>query len=174
MLLETERLIIRDLQTQDASDFVEMASDGSLNDVGFDKDCSSWMSEWIVEAKGFANRDNPSVDYLAYAVALKEANAVIGSVGCSYYDDLQEIGITYFVGASYRNKGYAVEAVKAYVNYFFEHYHVLKMIATVREENVSSWKVLEKAGFGMTEKKMYMDLNDEEEKMYRFYEITRE
>lgn len=37
MLLETERLIIRDLQTKDASDFVEMASDRSLNDIGFNQ-----------------------------------------------------------------------------------------------------------------------------------------
>lgn len=36
MWIETQRLIIRDLKSEDGTTFVEMASDGSLNDVGFD------------------------------------------------------------------------------------------------------------------------------------------
>ncbi len=62
-----------------------------------------------------------------------------------YYEDLNEVGITYFIGAQYRNAGYAVEAVQAYIKYFFSAYNIQKMIATVRAENVSSWKVVEKA-----------------------------
>lgn len=85
------------------------------------------------------------MDYLAYTIVLKEGNIVVGSVGCSYYDDLQETGITYFIGAQYRNNGYASEAVKAYTEYFLKQYSVPKMIAAVRAENVSSWKVIEKA-----------------------------
>lgn len=51
MLIETKRLIIRDLQTEDEIPFAEMAADGSLNDIGFDEDCGSWMAEWVSEAK---------------------------------------------------------------------------------------------------------------------------
>lgn len=173
MKIETQRLAIRDLQSDDEKFFVEMASDGSLNDIGFDENCGEWMAEWITEAKQFAVRNNPKMDYLAYAVTLKDENIVIGSVGCSYYEDLDEVGITYFIGADYRNSGYAIEAVKAYINYFFNNYDLQKMIATVRAENISSWKVVEKAGFALTEKKMYKDLNDAEEEMYHFYEVTR-
>lgn len=173
MRIETRRLTIRDLKTDDEIPFVEMAADGSLNDIGFDKDCSGWMTKWIAEAKGLAIRDNPNMDYLAYAVMLTNENIVVGSIGCSYYEDLQEIGVTYFIGAQYRNNGYAVEAVKAYTKYFFNHYNVQKMIATVRSENVSSWKVVEKAGFLLTEKRMYKDLNDEKEELYHFYEMTK-
>ena len=36
-----------------------MASDGSLNDVGFDDSCDDWMADWITEAKQFAIRNNP-------------------------------------------------------------------------------------------------------------------
>lgn len=45
------------------------------------------------------------------------------------------------------------------------------MIATVREENISSWKVVEKAGFALVERKLYQDINDDKEEMYRFYEM---
>lgn len=174
MLIETQRLIIRDLQTEDGISFAEMAADGSLNDCGLDKDCHRWMTEWVAEAKKLAIRDNPKMDWLAYTVSLKNEDLVVGSIGCSYYDDLEEIGITYFIGAQYRNNGYASEAIRAYVKYFFNNYDGQKMIATVRDENVSSCKAVEKAGFRLTEKRMYKDLNDDKEEIYHFYEIIRE
>ena len=173
MLIETQRLIIRDLETEDGTSFAEMAADGSLNDCGFDKDCSRWMTEWVAEAKELAIRDNPYIDWLAYTITLKNENIIVGSIGCSYYEDLQEIGITYFIGSQYRNNGYASESIKTYIEYFFNHYDVQKVIATVRDENVSSWKAVEKAGFRLTEKRMYKDLNDDKEELYHFYEITR-
>lgn len=37
----------------------------------------------------------------------------------------------------------AVEAVKAYIEYFFSSYNVQRMIATARAENIPSWKVIE-------------------------------
>lgn len=131
-----------------------MAADGSLNEIGFGKDCNAWMANWITEAKKLTDADNPTMEYLAYAIELKEKNIVIGSVGCSYYDDLKETGITYFIGAKHRNNGYAVEAAKAYVKYFMKHYNIYKLIAAVREENIPSWKVIEKAGFKLVEKKI--------------------
>ena len=174
MRVETERLFIRDVEKEDEIPFVEMALDGSLCDCGFDKDCSKWMAGWITEAKELADADNPNAEYLAYTITLKNEDTVVGSVGCSFYEDLQEIGITYFIGNQYRNNGYAIEAVKAYVGYFFKRYNVPKMIATIREENISSWKVIEKAGFTLNEKKMYKDINDVKEELYRFYEIDRD
>ena len=35
MIIETDRLIIRDVALPDGEAFIHMASDGSLNDVGF-------------------------------------------------------------------------------------------------------------------------------------------
>ena len=171
MRIETQSLLIRDIETYDAVPFAIMAADGTLNDCGFDEDCSNWITEWITEAKDFAHRDNPNTDYLAYTITLKDGAAVVGSVGCSYYEDLRETGITYFVGTQFRNNGYAVEAVKAYTEYFLKHYHAKRIIATVTDENVPSWKVIEKAGYILNTQKLYKDLNDNEEKLYRFYEI---
>lgn len=126
MQIETQRLLIRNVKTEDELPFAIMASDGSLHDCGFDNNCGSWMKKWIAEVKDFELRNNPYMDYLAYTITLKDETAVIGSIGCSYYEDLKEIGITYFVGAKYRNNGYAVEAVRGYTKYFLNHYHVKK------------------------------------------------
>ena len=131
MQIETKRLVIRDIKTNDAVPFAIMTADGTLNDGA----------------------------------------EVVGSVGCSYYEDLRETRITYFVGAQYRNNGYAVEVVKAYTEYFLKCYNAKRIIATVRNENVPSWKVIEKAGYILNTQRMYKDLNDAKEELYRFYEI---
>jgi RimJ/RimL family protein N-acetyltransferase len=102
------------------------------------------------------------------------SGATVGSVGCSYYEDLEKVGITYFIGADFRNNGYASEAIKAYVCYFFEHYDENEIIATIREDNLPSWKTIERAGFSLTEKKMYRDITDANEELYRFYLAQRE
>ena len=174
MQIETQRLLIRDVKTEDEIPYVEMAKDGTLNDCGFDRHCGSWITKWIAEAKDFALRDNPDMDYLAYTITLKDEAKVVGSIGCSFYEDFQETGITYFIGTQYRNNGYAVEAVRAYTEYFLKRYNAKRMIATVRNENVPSWRVIEKVGFTLLEKRMYKDLNDNEEKLYRLYEIKNE
>lgn len=173
MVLETKRLMIRPVEPADEAAFIDMAADGSLNDIGFDRQCGAWMHSWVKEAKELTDVDDPMSDYLAYTIVLKDKDIVIGSVGCSYYDDLREVGITYFIGAQYRGRGYATEAVKAYTEYFFSHYNISKLIATVREANVPSWRVVKGAGFQLIEKKLYKDINDDEEKMYFFYEMKR-
>lgn len=173
MHIKTERLIIRDIKIEDEVSFVKMAEDGTLNDIGFDKNCSEWMSKWMEETQELVLKNNPNIEYLAYTIALKGDNNVVGSVGCSYYEDFQKVGITYFIGAKYRNNGYAIEAVKAYLKYFFEHYDITEIIATIREKNIASWNVVEKLDFQFVEKKMYQDLNDATEEMYRFYKKVK-
>ena len=72
----------------------------------------------------------------------------------------------------YRRNGYAVDIIQAYSKYFFGHYQIKELIATVKEENIASWKTIEKASFQLVERKMYQDINDAKEELYRFYEIT--
>ena len=171
MRLETERLIIRDLEPGDETVFARMAADGSLAEIGFDRDCKNWIKDWLAEARALSARDDPAQDYLAYALVRKDDHTVVGSVGCSYYKDLQKVGITYFVGAAYRGLGYAAEAARAYGAYFSGHYPLFSpLIATVRSENPASWKTVERAGFRRTGECLYQDINDDQPELYYFYE----
>ena len=169
ILAESKDLIIRQLVTDDAKAFSDMAKDGSLEEVGFSKDCYQWMDNWIKETKKLNNDDNPLKDYLAYTLEEKQTGKVVGSVGCSYYDDFDTVGICYFISAEYRNKGYAAQAADAYVQYYFDNYDLPEIIATIKDSNVASWKVAEKTGFELSDTRMYKDINDECEEMYRFY-----
>lgn len=173
MRIETERLIIRSIERGDEKIFAEMAKDGSLNDVGFDANCSEWIGDWINEAMELSEKDDPRADYIADVICLKEDGRVIGSVGTSYYEDIDKVGIVWFVGAEFRQRGYASEAVNAYVDYYFEHYAEDEILSTIRDANVPSWKTAEKAGFVLEDTRMYKDINDSEEQLYRFYVIRR-
>lgn len=172
MYIETERLIIRSLKPEDEEAFIEMASDGSLTEIFGDcKDCRKWMGSWIRQALDLDRADDPHGEYLAYAITEKSGGMLLGSVGCSHYQDLGQVGITFFIGSPYRGKRYAAEAAAAYAGYFFTHYGVQKLIATVREDNTASRKTIEKAGFLLADTRMYRDINDGEEKPYGFYEL---
>jgi RimJ/RimL family protein N-acetyltransferase len=170
MNLESERLIIRDLILKDASAFINMASDGSLIDIFGDcSECSSWMNDWIKEAIGMYGKNDPYCDYLAYAIVNKKNDQIIGSVGCSAYENIHEIGITYFIDKNHRNYGYATEVIIMFTKYFLNIYDVTNLIATIRSENAASCKAIEKAGYELRETKMYKDINDTTEQMYNFY-----
>lgn len=111
---------------------------------------------------------------MAYTVCRKEDNKIIGSVGCSWYDDFEQTGVTYFLGNEYRGKGYALESLNAYIEYFLKQYPINKIIATIREDNVNSWKLLDKTDFRLGEKKMWKDYDDPKECMYRFYKLEKQ
>lgn len=171
MIFETENLIVRVPELKDGTEFIKLAADGSLASVGFDEGCEEWMEDWIKEAGALALVNEPRGAYLSYSIILKETGAVIGSVGCSYYIDFEQVGICFFLGNEYRGKGYAKEVVKSYVEYYLENYNTKPLIATIREEDIASRKVAEYAGFKLKEVKMYKDITDYDEKMYCFYEV---
>ena len=64
--------------------------------------------------------------------------------------------------------------MKAYIEYFFKQYQINKIIATIRDDNINSWKLLEKTDFYLCEKKMWKDYDDSKECMYRFYEFVKQ
>ena len=176
MYIETDRLIIRDMELLDEAAYVEMASDGSLDEdifAGCSNKYHEWMRGWIAETIVLNQKDNPLQDYLAYSIVEKESQAVVGSIGCSYFDALDRVGLVYFIGAKYRKKGYAAEATVAYSHYFLEHYNIPKLIANIRTANHASCKTVEKAGYILVETKMYKDVIDTAEKLYSFYEMQK-
>ncbi len=177
MYLESDRLIIRSIELTDEKAYVEMVSDGSLDEdifSGWHGDYNELIHEWVKEAISLDKENNPKNDYISYTILEKKSGDPIGSVGCSFYEDLGQVGIVYFIGANYRGNGYAPEAAAAYTKFFLENYDTPKMIATIRTANTASCKSAEKVGFRLVETKMYQDFNDDAEKLYNFYEITKD
>lgn len=144
--IETERLILREWQEDDYSDFYEFASD---KEVTYNSGCNSLKSlEEGKEAIQFRISFNQS-----YAIVLKESNKVVGSIGMDTVapdkklSNLKQRYIGYMLNQNYWNKGYATEATKAFIERLFNEFNLDIIWSSVYNFNEKSNNVLKKCGF---------------------------
>lgn len=145
VLVETERLIITEMT-------MDMAMDIHKNSL--DEDTRRFVPDEVFETledaketveflmSQYGSTDGP----LVYAVILKADDTNIG------YVQLVPIGegkweIGYHVAKAYTCKGYATEAVKAFLQLMAKRVGIEEVYGIRLLENVSSGRVLEKCGF---------------------------
>ena len=144
MYIETERLII----TKFSMDMAEAVHLNSLDDDNrrFVPDEVFETVEEAADTVGFLmgvyeNGDGP----LVYPVLLKD-NTYIGYVQAVPFDDgTWEVG--YHIGAAYTKKGYATEAVKAFLPVILPKLGLDRIKGICLAENKASQKVMERCGF---------------------------
>lgn len=142
-ILETNRLVLRELNINDAKDFFDL----NLN-PNVVKYTGNSAFENIEEAKEFLKnyQDYKLNGYGRWAVINKETNQFIGWCGLKY-DALEketDIGFRFF--EEEWNKGYATESAKACIDYGFKVLNLKRIIGRAMKENLASIKVLEKIG----------------------------
>lgn len=135
--IKTRRLILRPFSENDYDDLYEFLS--QLRDDEF-------------EGYPGISYENGR-EHLAYrlgseeffAIALRESGKVVGNIYCGKRDfDAREVG--YIVNRDHRRKGYALEALRAVAVQAFRS-GVHRVYAECDPRNVSSWRLLEAAGF---------------------------
>lgn len=96
--------------------------------------------QWIK----IANMDNPITNF-----AIEYNEKAIGGIGIIIQSDIfiKNAEIGYWIGEKYWNKGIASIALKAMVEYSFNHFDIIRLYAHVFETNYASIKVLKKCGF---------------------------
>ncbi len=145
MRIETERLLITEMT-------MDMAMDVHKNSL--DEDIRRFVPDEVFETleeaqetiefimSQYGSTEGP----LIYAVLTKETNANIGYVQLVPIGDGKwEIG--YHVAKAYAGKGYATEAVKAFLPVISEQVGVTEVYGIRLLENAASGRVLEKCGF---------------------------
>ena len=156
MIIETERLIIRDFQNNDKENLMKII--WQKNVVRFMKD---WSENSTVEGRlsgyiDWLQTQKSSKDIYEnkrYAVVLKETDELIGMVGMGLEDTLNEVEMAYFIDEGYAGNGYATEALKALYEWCISVSDVPYMILTIDCANTASCKVAEKAKFILFEKR---------------------
>ena len=144
MKIETERLIITEF-TMDMAEAVHLNS--------LDEDTRRFVPDEVFETVeeaadtvGFLmgvyeNGDGP----LVYPVLLKDGT-YIGYVQAVPFDDgTWEVG--YHIGAAYTKKGYATEAVKAFLPVIMPKLGISQIAGICLADNKASVKVMERCGF---------------------------
>jgi RimJ/RimL family protein N-acetyltransferase len=144
MILETPRLILRELVPEDADAMERILSDPETMryyPAPFDR---AGVEGWIDR-----NRRRYAVDgHGLWAVVLKSTGEVIGNCGLikQEVDGASELEVGYHLRRDYWGKGYATEAAQACRDYGFAHYPVARIISLIRPDNWPSRKVAERNG----------------------------
>ena len=153
MILETNRLIIREYTPGDFDDLYEILSDAETMKYypkPFDENGVRRWINWCVDSYrqyGFG----------LWALELKETGTFIGDCGISMQnidgEVLPEIG--YHVHKKYWRQGYAKEACSAVKDWFFGNTEHDSVYSYMNKENVASYATA--AANGMTRIKAYED-----------------
>jgi RimJ/RimL family protein N-acetyltransferase len=144
-LLETERLALREITTDDAEFLLQL-----LNEPSFLKNIGDKNVRTIADAATYA-LNGPIASYKQhgfglYLVTLKETDVPIGICGLVKRELLPDADIGYAFLPAYWRKGYAFESTSAVKQYGLSQLGQQRILAIVNPENASSIKVLEKLG----------------------------
>jgi RimJ/RimL family protein N-acetyltransferase len=149
IVLETARLSLREITTNDAEFLLRL-----LNEPSFIENIGDRNVRTIEDACRYA-QNGPIASYRQhgfglYLTVLKETGEAIGICGLVKRESLPDADIGYAFLPQFWNKGYAIEATSAMRDYAFNHLGHQKLLAIVNPNNTSSIKVLEKLGLGFT------------------------
>ena len=144
-ILETERLILRQLTPDDAEFIFEL-----LNDPSWIRNIGDRNIRTLDDACSYI-RNGPMKSYDKngfglWLIVLKETDEPIGMCGLINRDTLEEIDIGYALLPKFWAKGYAIEAARAVKEYAKGVVGLKRMVAIVDPANESSTRVLEKLG----------------------------
>jgi RimJ/RimL family protein N-acetyltransferase len=144
IIIETERLYLRELATDDKQKLMRVLSDEEsmmyYPHPFSEEEVEKWISWNISNYKKYKHG--------LWAVILKENKHFIGDCGITMQDigneTVPEIG--FHIIREYSNKGYATEAAMACANYAFNELNYPKVYSYTTIENIPSQRVAEKLG----------------------------
>ena len=158
VVIETDRLILREFVEDDAEAFFRLNSDPEV--VRFVPDGSFANVE---EARKILVA-HPIADYRKYgfgrcACILKSTGENIGFAGLKYLEELEMVEVGYRLMRAHWGVGLATEAAIASVRFGFSDLGLKQIIGLVMPENVASVRVLEKAGLRFSEMVRHWETN---------------
>lgn len=154
LILETDRLILRELQLSDAEAFFAMDSNPKVHQYLWNKPVQK--TEEIIEIIDFVRKQYIDNGIGRFAMISKETNEFMGWAGLKF--NTEEVNkkvnfydIGYRLDEKFWKKGYASEATLAWQKYAFETMNIKALEAAAHSENAASNRILQKIGMQMTE-----------------------
>jgi len=167
-VIETERLILRKIGVEDAEDIFEYAKVPEVSEF------LPWYPHKAIEdSKNFiiyAEEKFKTDDSLIFGIEIREEKKIIGCIevrGWRSENNCADVG--YVLSKDYWNKGILTEVLKSLIKFCFEELNLNRVEAHCEEENIGSWRVMEKCGMkqeGTLREKVYMKERYRSMKMY--------
>ena len=139
MILETERLYLREINQDDFQSLCRIMQDNetmyAYEGAFSNEEVQEWLDRQISRYKEW--------NFGLWAVILKETNQMIGQCGLTMqpWKDENVLEIGYLFERTYWHKGYAIEAAKACKKYAFEILKADEVCSIIRDTNIASQKV---------------------------------
>ena len=154
VILETDRLFLREYVEEDAEAFFKLNSDPEVLRFVPDKRLLN------VEQARQLLVDHPIADYRKYgfgrgACILKSTGEQIGFAGLKYLEELGEVDVAFRLRRTHWGQGFATEAALASVRFGFADLGLKRIIGVVMPGNIASVRVLEKTGLRYAETVMF-------------------
>lgn len=154
ILIETERLILRELEYRDKNDLFEMDSDPEVH-LYIENNPVKTIDE-IHKAIKILKKQYEENGIARWAVIDKLTNECIGWSGLKYFNQpLNNHSNFYELGYRFKKKhwgkGFATESSIAVLNYGFKNLNTDRIFAITDPKNINSKKVLSKLGFDFKE-----------------------
>ncbi len=139
MILETERLFLREMNQSDFDSLCKILQDEdtmyAYEGAFSDDEVHEWLDRQIVRYQKW--------NFGLWAVILKETDEMIGQCGLTMqpWKDTEVLEIGYLFNRDYWHKGYATEAAKACKQYAFEALEAEEVCSIIRDTNIASQNV---------------------------------
>ncbi|KYG91102.1 alanine acetyltransferase [[Bacillus] sp. KCTC 13219] len=145
-VLETKRLVLREITKQDANSILNYLSDAEVMKY-YGLEPFKSLDEALDEISWYQAIQNNKTG-IRWGITLKEQGVVIGS--CGFHNIVSQhfrTEIGFELSKEQWGKGIATEAVKAIINYGFENMHFQRIEALIEPPNLLSQKLVEKMSF---------------------------
>lgn len=149
MILETERLNLREMNQADFNSLCSILQDEETMYAYEGAFSDSEVQEWLDRQLSRYQKWN----FGLWAVILKETDEMIGQCGLTMqpWKDTEVLEIGYLFNRSYWHKGYTTEAAKACKKYAFEVLQEDEVCSIIRDTNIASQNVAVRNGMTITD-----------------------
>ena len=144
MILETDRLYLREMNQSDFEDLAEILQNPRVmyayeHDFS-DNDVQEWLDSQITRYKKYG--------FGLWAVILKSTDEMIGQAGLTMqpYKDTEVLEIGYLLKEIFWHHAYASEAANGCKKYAFEQLNRDKVYSIIKSDNYASMKVAKSMG----------------------------
>lgn len=153
-ILETERLVVRELALNDMDALFELYSYEGMTD--YMEGLYPYEEEYEYQKAYIANMYR-FFGYGMWLVFEKETGKLVGRAGVEHREELEgELELGYAIGTPWQGRGYATEVCTAITRYVSEQLGFEEICSLVEPENRVSVHLLEKWGFTL-ERELTLD-----------------
>ncbi|MCJ7688278.1 MAG: GNAT family N-acetyltransferase [Clostridiaceae bacterium] len=142
--ITTDRLILRKLEAYDREEFFKYRS---LPEVC---EYQSFIPKNINAIDDFisGNQSRPNIPntWFQLAIVNKSVDMLIGDIGIHFLEDNAQVEVGYTLAPRYQGQGYAIESLRAVIDYLFSDLKKHRITASVDPNNTKSIRLLEKLG----------------------------